>query len=150
MKVCEGREAGIQRCLMHITVKKTIGWLVYRRPREHGVAHVDITILEKNCSQGLDTSAILAGSMDTWVTRWMALGGGIFIFLTTCGKVKMIQIGRYEKSEVKWIMKGRWFLCYGWFSKNWRFEQCGLYCTLLKEMTPLNSGRHLGPYLQQF
>ena len=47
MKVCEGREAGIQMCLMHITVKKTIGWLVYRRPREHGVAHVDITILEK-------------------------------------------------------------------------------------------------------
>ena len=47
MKVYEGREAGIQRCLIHITVKKTIGWLVYRRPREHGVAHVDITILEK-------------------------------------------------------------------------------------------------------
>ena len=55
----------------------------------------------KNCSQGLDKSAILEGSMDTWVTGWMALGGGIFIFLTTCGKVKMIQIGRYEKSEVK-------------------------------------------------
>ena len=47
MKVCKGREAGIQMCLMHITVKKTIGWLVYRRPREHSVVHVDITILEK-------------------------------------------------------------------------------------------------------
>ena len=55
----------------------------------------------KNCSQGLDTSTILAGSMDTWVTGWMALEGGIFIFLTTSGRVKMIQIGRYEKSEVK-------------------------------------------------
>ena len=41
MKVYEGRETGIQRCLMHITVKKTIGWLVYGRPREHCVAHVD-------------------------------------------------------------------------------------------------------------
>ena len=32
MKVGEGREAGIQKCLVHITVKKTTGWLVYGRP----------------------------------------------------------------------------------------------------------------------
>ena len=93
----QGREAGIQRCLMHITVKKTIGWLVYRTPREHSVVHADNNI-GKNCSQGLDTRAV---SMDTWMTEWMALRGGIFIFLTTARKVKMIQIGRYEKSELK-------------------------------------------------
>ena len=101
MKVGESREAGIQRCRMHITVKKTIGWLVYRRPRKHSIAQYADSNIGKNCSQGLDTRAILAVSMDTWMTGWMALRSGIFIFLTTTGKVKMIQIGRYEKSEVK-------------------------------------------------
>ena len=76
--------------------KETIGWLVYIRPQEHSIAHVDNNT-GKNCSQGLDTSTILAGSIDTWVTGWMALRGGIFIFLTTSGIVKMIQIGRFEK-----------------------------------------------------
>ena len=67
MKVYEGREAGIQRCLMHITVKKTIGWLVYRRPRELGVAHVDITILEKIAHRVLIQVQFW---QDQWIHGW--------------------------------------------------------------------------------